>query len=464
MARTNKKTSGRGVARLAGGYGPWGAEQSDEAQLHRLVMACLLWEDLAYTSGQGVVEEIRALVPRVAPERVAHMAIEARFAQKLRHVPLLLVREMARHAAHTPLVAETLATVIHRPDELCEFVSLYWRDNGNRRTLSAQVKKGLARAFNKFDEHQLSKYARARREVKLRDVLFLCHAKPQDEALFHRLANRQLAAPDTWEAGLSAASTPEEKRAVWERLIKSRKLGALAFLKNLRNMEDVGVPRAVIDQGFAQIRPSMLLPIDFLRAAHAAPAWASELETLMLQCAAEFPRLPGWTIFVVDVSGSMSARLSGRSRFSRLDAAVAMAVLAREMCDRVTFYATAGCDRTRTHATKRIDPPRGFALAQHIRQAAVTLGGGGIFTRQCLESIRQTERGAAPDRIIVFSDSQDCDHPGRRVPEPFGWRNYIVDVSAHRHGVNYTGVWTAEISGWSEHFLRFIAEMEQASR
>jgi hypothetical protein len=28
----------------------------------------------------------------------------------------------------------------------------------------------------------------------------------------------------------------------------------------------------------------------------------------------------------------------------------------------------------------------------------------------------------------------------------------------------YEGVWTAEISGWSEHFLRFIREMEASER
>jgi 60 kDa SS-A/Ro ribonucleoprotein len=40
---------------------------------------------------------------------VAALAVEARERMKLRHVPLLLVREMARYASHRALVAETLA-------------------------------------------------------------------------------------------------------------------------------------------------------------------------------------------------------------------------------------------------------------------------------------------------------------------------------------------------------------------
>jgi 60 kDa SS-A/Ro ribonucleoprotein len=43
------------------------------------------------------------------------------------------------------------------------------------------VKKGLAAAFPKFDEHALAKYDRGG-PIKLRDVLFLSHAKPHDEA------------------------------------------------------------------------------------------------------------------------------------------------------------------------------------------------------------------------------------------------------------------------------------------
>ncbi|HRT03639.1 MAG TPA: hypothetical protein P5513_06830, partial [Candidatus Diapherotrites archaeon] len=87
------------------------------------------------------------------------------------------------------------------------------------------------------------------------------------------------------------------------------------------------------------------------------------------------------------------------------------------------------------------------------------LGYGGIFTRQCLEWCKET-LGTDFDRIIIFSDSQDCDLPSKNIPKPFGKYNYICDISAHTKGINYKGVWTAEISGWSEHFLTFIAAYE----
>lgn len=465
MAATNVKSTKSHVyadERLAAGYGPRGAKQDAEAQLRRLVMACLLWEDIAYADGKAVVESIKALVSSVPAESVSKMAIEARFQQKLRHVPLLLCREMARLESHRGLVAATLAQVIHRPDELCEFVSLYWQSNDKKKTLSSAVKRGLATAFQKFDEYQLGKWDKDAKEIKLRDVLFLSHAKPKDAdqaALWKRLIDGSLATPNTWEVGLSAAKSEDEKRTVWERLIDENALPAFAFLKNLRNMISAKVPRATMTKGFEQLKPAMLLPIDFLRAATFASDYVRQLEDVMYRCAAQWPKLKGWTIFVVDVSGSMGERLSSKTDFSRMDAAAAMAMLAAEMCEQVTIYATAGSDSARKHHTEKVAAHRGFALAKEIVGTARHLGGGGIFTRQCLEFIREHEHDT-PDRIVVFSDSQDCDLDRSKKPAPFGKSNYIVDVSSHNHGINYAGVWTAEIAGWSESFLRFIAELE----
>src|SRR5882757_6623872 len=152
---------------------------SPELRLRRSVLACVLWEKQFYEDGVEIAGRIAELVPNVAAERVAALAVEAREQMKLRHAPLLLVREMARHKTHRALVAETLERVIQRADELCEFVAIYWKDG--RVPLSGQVKKGLAAAFPKFDEYQLAKYERGG-PIKLRDVLFLSHAKPRNAA------------------------------------------------------------------------------------------------------------------------------------------------------------------------------------------------------------------------------------------------------------------------------------------
>src|SRR5580658_7219620 len=177
---------------------------TQEQALRRSVLSCMLWEGEFYEDGVQIAGRIQELVPQVAAEKVAALAVEARERMKLRHAPLLLVREMARHATHRGLVAETLARVIQRADELAEFVAIYWK-NG-RVPLSGQVKKGLAAAFPKFDQYALAKYDRGG-PIKLRDVLFLAHAKPRDAAqaeVWKRLIAGGLNAADTWEVALSS--------------------------------------------------------------------------------------------------------------------------------------------------------------------------------------------------------------------------------------------------------------------
>ena len=447
--------------KLAGGYGAFAAKQGAEGLLRRAVMACLLWEDNFYEDGKTNAENIKNLIPQGEPQKVFDIAVEARTKQKLRHVPLLIAREMARLDTHKGLVGTLLPQIIKRADELTEFMAIYWKDG--RQPLSKQVKVGLAKAFQNFDEYQLAKYNRGE-NIKLRDVMFLVHPHPEQKAdLFKRLADNKLQTPDTWEVALS---TGKDKKETWARLINEGKLGALAFMRNLRNMEQVGVDHSVIQKGFETINPRWLLPLNYFAAAEHAPNWEREIESLMLRGFTQAPKLPGYTIFVVDVSGSMIGEISFKSKFDRLDAAAAMALIASESCEHISVYVTAGNDRTRVHQTVKVKPRRGFALCDEIKQYKYTgrlsLGGGGIFTRQCLEYIKEHET-QTPDRIIVFSDSQDCDHPGSRAPKPFGAKNYIVDVAAHSRGINYQGVWTAEIAGWSEHFLDYIFAYEGLS-
>ncbi|MCA8905321.1 MAG: TROVE domain-containing protein, partial [Hyphomonas sp.] len=232
FARTHEGAKGRA-------FGP-------EKQLRRALMNCMLWEDQFYENGVSIAERMADLVPKVKAETVAAMAVEAREDMKLRHAPLLIVREMARYDEHKALVADTLERIIQRPDELTEFLSIYWVDalgplqQRKKAAVSAQAKKGLARAFAKFDAYQLAKYDRDG-AVRLRDVLFLVHPKPKNteqEKVWKQLAEGELSSPDTWEVALSGGA---DKRETFERLIAEKKLGALALLRNLRGMQVAGV-------------------------------------------------------------------------------------------------------------------------------------------------------------------------------------------------------------------------------
>jgi hypothetical protein len=411
---------------------------STELQLRRSVLACLLWESQFYEDGVEIAGRIAELVPKVAAEKVGSLAVEARENMKLRHVPLLLVREMARHATHRGFVAETLARVIQRADELAEFVAIYWKDG--RVPLSAQVKKGLAAAFPKFDEYALAKYDRGG-PVKLRDVLFLSHAKPQDEAqaeVWKRLIAGDLTAPDTWEVALSSGA---DKREAWERLLREQKLGALALLRNLRNMREAGVEEELVLGALGSINTARVLPFRFLAAARYAPQWETALEQAMLKCVAGSEKLAGKTIVLVDVSGSMTAPLSQRSEMLRTDAAYGLAVLLREIGEKVSVFSF-------SDSLVEVPARRGFALRDAIdasqRHNSTQLG----------KAVEVLNRKHSYDRLIVISDEQAHD----TVPGPKG-NGYVINVASYKNGVGY-GKWT-HIDGWSESVVEYIRTLER---
>ena len=443
-------------ARVAGGFGAVADTITAEQSLRRCVLTNLLWEDNFYESGGSIAAEIARLVPLVPAATVRDIAIEARSLQKLRHVPLFLAREMARLATHRHEVATTLAQVIQRPDELTEFLAIYWKDNKNA-PLSNQVKKGLATAFTKFNEYSLGKYNQDK-DVKLRDVLFLCHAKPlnkEQEAVWKKLIDGTLATPDTWEVELSAS---KDKKASWERLLSEKRLQVLAFIRNLRNMTEAGVDKNLVRNYFLTVNPERALPFNFLSAAEHAPAYTAQIEELMFRCLASYPKLKGKTVFIVDVSGSMQAGLSDRGTMTRLGAAAALAALMREVCEQPVIYATAGSDHLRKHATREVGASRGFALMEAIKKELHALGGGGIFLCQATKFVENLEKDAA--RLLVLSDSQDCDYEANpNKAATFGTYNYLFDVAAHTKGVGYKKF--VHIDGWSEHVIDYIYAYEQ---
>jgi 60 kDa SS-A/Ro ribonucleoprotein len=444
-----------------------------ELQLKRLLNACLLWEDNFYSDGETVTDTMRKLVSKIPAAKVAELAINAREEQKLRHAPLLIVYEMTLASKeHRELVGETLARVIQRPDEITEFVAIYYKLGGGKRPLSKQVKKGLAAAFNKFNEYSLAKYNRDK-DIKLADVLALVHPKPKDKEqglLFAKLANKDhlpkktkfaefpvantyralaknfvgLRTPDTWEVALSGGA---DKKETFTRLITEDKLGGLAMLRNLRNMQEAGVSDATIKKGLAQMNTERVLPFRFISAAKYAPKFEGHLETAMFKCLEGNPKLSGKTVLLVDVSGSMDASISDKSDLRRVDAAVALAMLLREIGEDVVVYSFSDHEVL-------VPTRRGFALAEAIKESQRH---SGTYLGRSVTAVARTEGDA--NRVIVISDEQahdDVSNPFRKT----GTRSYMLNVASEKNGVGYRNGWL-HIDGWSESCIDYIAAEEE---
>ena len=412
-----------------------------KSELRRTVLTCLLWEATFYEKGNDIAKRIAALAAENKPEVLAALAREARTKMQLRHAPLFLARELALRKGAGPLVAETLESVIQRADELGEFVALYWKEK--KQPLSAGVKRGLARAFTKFDAYQLAKYDRES-AVKLRDVLFLCHAKPKDEAqavLWKKLVENTLESPDTWEVALSAG---KDKRENFERLLREGKLGGMAVLRNLRLMLASGVdPKLIrerLDKGVARA-----LPFRFVTAARHAPKLEDALEKAMLKGIAGLEKLAGLTGLVVDVSGSMNYKLAKKGETTRMDAAAGLAILLREKAEDFSIA-------TFSDACVELPPRRGFALRDAIVGSQAH---SGTYLKRALTQLYDKQEWRELERLIVITDEQS--HDG--ILRAWTPRAYVVNVAPYKHGISYGNNWT-HIDGWSERIVDYITAVE----
>jgi 60 kDa SS-A/Ro ribonucleoprotein len=415
-------------------------------ELRRSVLTALLWEDTFYEKGSSIAQRVKELVPQISGFKVAELAWEARNKMYLRHVPLFLIRELARTVENGTLVADTLAECIQRPDELTEYLAMYWREaktDKDKEPLSAGSKKGLARAFKKFDEYSLAKYDRDG-AYKLRDVIRLVHPKPynaEQSELFKKVIDRTLTTPDTWEVALSGGAN---KKDAFERLLAEKKLGGLAFLRNLRNMTEANVRKDLIRERFkGEFRK--VLPFRFLAAARYAPGFADELSTAMLGAAQTLPKLKGHTAVVVDVSGSMQSPISSKSDLRRIDAANGVAILAREVAESCRVF-------TFSDNTVEVSNVRGIPLADAIWNSQ--RNSGTYLSKALREIYRENDTF---NRIIVVTDEQSADHSMEPVPE--GVKGYIINVAPYKNGVEHKN-WI-HIDGFSERVLDFVQSQEE---
>lgn len=421
--------------------GPTQVKLTKEQELRRAVLSCMLWENEYYRSGHETADRIRKLATELPFDVVAKLAVEARTDYKLRHVPLWLLVSLVDAGHKGNCVSDAIVNTIQRPDEMAELLSLYWKQG--KKPLTKQLKRGLAKAFKKFNEYSLAKFDKPG-AVTLRDVMFLSHPcpdSPEQEALFKRVANKELVTPDTWEVALSAGA---DKAATFTRLIGEQKLGPQAMLKNLRNMVQAGVGPDAIRQGLKNVKTDRVLPFEFITAARHAKQFEPQLEELMFKCL-EGKSLRGNTTVLIDASGSMNYPLSSKSELIRYDAAAGLAMLLREECENVRIFTFSD----EKHPIE-VAPRRGFALRDALGKTR-----GGTYLGNAVNWCNQNVAGQ--DRIIVLTDEESSD----KVPGPKG-KGYLLNVSTYEHAVGPHLGWL-RVSGWSEKIVDYIKQVEKTA-
>lgn len=325
------------------------------------------FSDQFYEKSQEKLERLRALIAKNDAVFVAKLAVYIREKMYLRSVPMVLAVELAKKHSGDGLVRQLTNRVVQRADEIAELLAYYSLANERKgvkqlNRLSKQVQKGLADAFNKFDEYQFAKYNRDAK-VKLKDALFLVHPKAKDEQqqlLFDKIAKDALQVPYTWEVEMSAlgqqkyASAEIKKaaiRAKWEALIFSNKLGYMATLRNLRNILEAEVSADALKKvcdylsDTKAVAGSKQLPFRYLAAYRELKQLNNgrvskvldTLETAVMQSAANIAGYDAATkvLIAADVSGSMQKAISAKSKVMNYDIGLMLAMLLQHRSENV---------------------------------------------------------------------------------------------------------------------------------
>jgi hypothetical protein len=330
-------------------------------------------------------------------------------------------------------------SVLQRADEPGELLA-YWTSRYGR-AVPKPVKRGVADAVVRlYTERGLLKYDTDSHGFRFGDVIDLVHPttdKPWQGDLFKYALDRRhgrdqgppaslrmlamnlhlraaaadnigwlLANPDrlaeagmTWEDVLSLAGSKVDKARLWEAIIPS--MGLMALARNLRNFDQAGLSdevAATVAARFAdpeQVAKSRMFPFRWLAAYRNVPSlrWGHALDQALTASLANVPQLPGRTLILVDVSGSMSSSTAGRmSDMNRADVAgVFGAALAMRAATPTLAWFNGG--------SAQLQVPKGGSLLKLVE--SIPRPNGGTATAQAV-----SRWYLGHDRVVILTDEQ----------------------------------------------------------
>ncbi|HEY6427856.1 MAG TPA: TROVE domain-containing protein [Acidimicrobiales bacterium] len=353
-----------------------------ESDLFLLAATNMVGEDTFYERAADRDARFAALVHQVTQSNPAFIAGadpdagRVGLAQYLRQTMLMRSAAVVMAAEYVAAGGaggrSVIARALQRADEPAELVGYFMAMHGRR--LPMPVKRGVADAVRRlYTEHAALRYDGLSRQLRMADVIELVHPEPKDaaqSALYRYLLDRRHhddAVADAQLPVLAAAARlaeiPEAERRgflrargsaslaeagiswerlsgwlpggmdaeAWEAVIPT--MGVMALVRNLRNFDQAGISGAAVEAVIAKIVDPVevvkarLFPYQVWVAYKHAPSdnWKRALVRTLELTTTNVPSLDG-TLVVIDTSGSMQARVSGRSTMARVEVAAVMAM------------------------------------------------------------------------------------------------------------------------------------------
>lgn len=454
-------------------------------------------EDKFYESSQARRLRVQSLVATVLGEPDGRAWLEAflpwlRHSANMRSAPVILLGEMAACGAQNmrPLVSATLS----RADEPAELLGYWLQFHG--RKIPAGLKRGIAdSAVKLYTERNTLKWDGQSKAIRFGDVIDLTHPVPKDASqsvLFKQLLdnrhNRDGGPKEelTWllrDYDLQRVPTDERRAALthavesgwsWERLagwlpggMDSEaweavipNMGYMALLRNLRNFEQNGVSKEVLAQVVAKIQDpeevakSKQFPYRFLSAYLAASdtfTFSQALETALELSLSNVPQLKGNTLILIDTSGSMQSRMSGRSQMSCNKVAALFGVALAKTAESVDTVLYATDSQSFTVNSKASTLRTMDALERENGKV-----GYGTNTHGAIRKYLRPDH----DRVIILTDEQSHDkQTGTLSP----WV-HTINLAGYSTATMLPGSKVFSYGGFTDAMFKLIPLMENGAQ
>lgn len=410
-----------------------------KTELFLLAVTNFVREDSFYEPADARDSRYAKLVHQVTdedPEWVRRLVRWLRHEANMRTVSVVTAVEYVRAGGN--FGREAVRDACRRGDEPAEVLGYWLLTEG--KPIPQPIKRGLSDAVqNLYTEYAALRYDGRSRDVRMADVIRLCYPTPRDDyqaTLFRWLVDRRRDRDDPRSDGLERIEAVEDLRALpedqrrerlteaaetfasweelagwvpggmdaeaWEAVIPS--MGFMALLRNLRNFDEAGVSDETADHVKAilsdrdNVAKSRQLPYRFYTAWKATNTmrWGEALESALEASVGNVPALPGETLVLVDLSGSMFYGVSDRSSVDRSEIA---ALFGASLVHRTD--ARLGVFGTKHHEIS------GAWTGSVLRSVGRIIGQGnlgGTYLHEAIDGLYDGE-----DRVVVFTDEQAHD-------------------------------------------------------
>jgi hypothetical protein len=412
-------------------------QKDAKSALYTLILTNMVSEETFYEQAGDRDRRFRDLVHQCAvedPDWTRALIGWARGEGNMRTAPLVAACEYIRgwhvhdKTVPAPEAARLVAEVCQRADEPGEILA-YW-DGSYGRPFPRALLTGVRHAVERlYTDRALVKWDSDKAPFRFGDVIELTHPKPLSgyfsgtwKRAIDERHNRAELSPaervDEYRSWIVAGAPLEEipTLATWENLSAHHKMdaaawqavipqmGYMALLRNLRNFEQAGVDTATLNAVAAKIADpaevarSRQFPFRFWSAwKHSGTMrFGRELEEALTWSCHNVPDLAGRTLVMVDVSGSMHAPMSGKSKLQAYEAAQLFGAVVHSRAEDSVLAAFASTADT-------YDGPRHSVLRTVEAFSALSVGAA-TYTWQCAGAL--WVKSGPFDRIVIVTDEQ----------------------------------------------------------